>query len=106
MTRRWLFVVALAGAFPSFPDSEFAPSASTQSVGVGAAAVAKTALLDLNTASKEDLVALSGIGFSYAQKIIDGRPYARKEELVTRNIVSLASYGKIKDQVRVQHPTK
>src|SRR5207244_3015462 len=63
------------------------------------AAAPKAAVVDINTASKAELMALSGIGDAYSQKIIAGRPYARKDQLVSRNIIPKATYDKIKDQI-------
>ena len=74
-------------------------AAPTMAKPAKAAKAAKAELVDLNTATREALVALPGVGDAYADKIIAGRPYKAKSELVSKKIVPAASYKKFSAKV-------
>ena len=73
-------------------DSKMAPAAKAD------------AKIDINTASKAELMAFKGIGDKYSDKIIAGRPYAKKDQLVSKNILPEATYKNISAQIIASQP--
>lgn len=94
-------ILALALLFPLATAQTGSAAAKSSSTSKGSKAAAKSdaKLLDINSASAEELDALPGIGKAYSAKIIAGRPYRAKNELRDKKIIPAATYDKIKDQI-------
>jgi competence protein ComEA len=87
-----VFTLAAAPQASGKADAK-APSASATK------AVPSADLLDINSATADQLESLPGIGKAYSAKIIANRPYKGKNELVSKKVVPAATYAKIKDKI-------
>jgi competence protein ComEA len=98
--RAFLTLAALAlGAFVVSTANATPQSSATHKSKSTASHSTKAALVDLNSATESELAALPGIGDAYAKKIVEGRPYKSKDELVKKNIVPEASYKQFASKV-------
>ncbi len=104
-----LFAVGMLGASDALAQSKSPSSAKTETKAAPAATKddGKKAHepIDINSATPDELKTIPGIGDAYAKKIVDGRPYKRKDELKTKKIVPDATYNKIKDHIVAKQDT-
>jgi len=98
-----LFTILLAAAgliLAADAGAAKALKSDAKKISSKAPAAAKAgALLDINSASEKELRELPGIGEAYSSKIMAGRPYKAKNQLVDKNVVPQATYDKIKDLI-------
>jgi DNA uptake protein ComE-like DNA-binding protein len=116
MHRTLTHVLALAAALILTASLAFAaeqkaapaakPAVAPAAEKKAAPAAAKEELVDLNSATEEQLKKIPGIGDEYAKKIIAGRPYAKKDQLKIKKIVPPATYEKIKDKIIAKQAKK
>jgi len=101
MIRNFVRSAALVCAMSLMANMAFAQAASPSPTPSkkSSTKTTKAKPVDINSANKEQLMEVPGIGDATAQKIVDGRPYASKKDLVTKGILTQAQYDKMKDML-------
>jgi DNA uptake protein ComE-like DNA-binding protein len=99
MTRAFRIIVLLLAVL-AMPTAAHAQAKKAKPAAADKAAKPAAAEpIDLNTATEDQLKSIKGIGDVYAKKIIDNRPYDKKDQLVSKKVLPKGVYAKVKDQV-------
>jgi competence protein ComEA len=99
LLRVILILIAGMALVPGSVNAQTPKAGAKKADAKQAATAPASNLLDINSASEADLKALAGIGDAYAAKIVAGRPYRAKNQLVQKKIIPQATYDKIKDKI-------
>ena len=102
-----LFATASLGFAPALAQTKTdAPAKKEAAKSDTKSEAKKKELLDINSASPDQLKTLPGIGDAYAKKIVEGRPYRNKRDLVTRQLLTKEQYDKVKGLIVAKQPPK
>ncbi len=110
MKKLWILIVSavfaasLAMIPPRYAAAQTKETGSVPEMNAPQSPMATVAKLDINTATKDQLKQLPGIGDAFSQKIVDGRPYRTKLDLVHKKIIPQATYEKVKDLIIAKQP--
>jgi DNA uptake protein ComE-like DNA-binding protein len=92
-------LIAATAALAQTPQTQPPASRTPSSASTTTGSSAKPALIDINSASPQELQQLKGIGDARAEAIVKGRPYKGKDDLVQKKILTKSVYDGIKDQI-------
>src|SRR5581483_6657558 len=106
MKRKFSWLTILALALALLANTHALAQTKPAAPSTAKTTTSASNLLDINTATADQLKALPGIGDAYAQKIVAGRPYANKTQLKTRGIIPAATYDKIASLVIAKQSKK